>query len=199
MIVLLSQTKLPDSSNPLSDILGAVHIEAPELFTTCGSVAAYKYHTLAVSQSIIDVDVRSPSAGKVEVTVLTRTGSPSAILISEINSYLSAEERRPLCDTVLVRAPIKVEYSVDASLILLNGYDSINVKNEAEFSLRQYLSMSQGRLGKDILPLEIMTALKVDGVYDVVLHNPTAKKLDMTQWGFCTDINLSLMEQRENG
>jgi hypothetical protein len=25
MIVLLSQTKLPDSSNPLSDILGAVH------------------------------------------------------------------------------------------------------------------------------------------------------------------------------
>ncbi|QPT40778.1 baseplate J/gp47 family protein [Oligella ureolytica] len=190
---------MPDSSNPLSDILGAVHIEAPELFTTCGSVAAYKYHTLAVSQSIIDVDVRSPSAGKVEVTVLTRTGSPSAILISEINSYLSAEERRPLCDTVLVRAPIKVEYSVDASLILLNGYDSINVKNEAEFSLRQYLSMSQGRLGKDILPLEIMTALKVDGVYDVVLHNPTAKKLDMTQWGFCTDINLSLMEQRENG
>jgi len=26
MIALISQTKLPDSSNPLSDIVGAVHI-----------------------------------------------------------------------------------------------------------------------------------------------------------------------------
>ena len=36
MIVLLSQTKLPDSSNPLSDIVGAVHnVAADNWFVLC--------------------------------------------------------------------------------------------------------------------------------------------------------------------
>jgi len=41
MIALMSQTKLPDSSNPLSDIVGAVHRELKQANEIIKKAAAF--------------------------------------------------------------------------------------------------------------------------------------------------------------
>ncbi len=56
-------------------------LAAPEAFTSCGSVAAYDYHTRAVSQDIADVNVSNPRGGLVRITVLTKTGLPDSRLL----------------------------------------------------------------------------------------------------------------------
>ncbi|VEI45162.1 Uncharacterized homolog of phage Mu protein gp47 [Actinobacillus equuli] len=94
---------------------------APEAFTTCGSVAAYEYHTRSVSQYISDVAISTPVGGTVKVTVLTKQGLPSNILLSKVANTISGEKRRPLCDTVIVTSPDRVAYHVVAELTLLEN------------------------------------------------------------------------------
>lgn len=55
---------------------------APESFSTAGSYGAYRFHTLSVSQSIIDVAVLGPDEGLaegcVEIHPLTLNGLPGS-------------------------------------------------------------------------------------------------------------------------
>lgn len=172
---------------------------APEAFTTCGSIAAYEYHARSVSQYISDVSISTPQGGFVKVVVLTREGLPSQVLLDQVKEDLSAETKRPLCDTVLVEAPEVVEYQVNAQLSLFKGVVSLDVRKAAEASLNAYLASRYHSLGKDIVPMEIAQALKVEGVYNVTLQSPTLKRITKDQWSRCTAINITVVSEREDG
>lgn len=172
---------------------------APEAFTTCGSVAAYEYHTRSVSQYIADVDITTPVGGTVQVTVLTKQGLPSPILLNKVKNYISGEKRRPLCDTVIVTSPERVAYSVVANLDLLETSSEIEVKAVAETALRAFISSRTQMLGADIVPLDIQTTLKVAGVYNVTLTNPQLTKLTKQQWAECESITLNINGERQDG
>lgn len=172
---------------------------APEAFTTCGSVAAYEYHTRSVSQVISDVAISTPQGGTVKVTVLTKHGLPSAILQGKIRQYLSDEKRRPLCDTVLVAPPERKSYRIVANLDLLATYVENEVKARAETALRTYLSSRTQKLGLDIVPLDIQTVLKVAGVYNVHLTSPQLTELTQAQWAECESITININTGRKDG
>lgn len=172
---------------------------APEAFTTCGSVAAYEYHTRSVSQYIADVDITTPVGGTVQVTVLTKQGLPSPILLNKVKNYISGEKRRPLCDTVIVTSPERVAYSVVANLDLLETSSEIEVKAVAETALRAFISSRTQMLGADIVPLDIQTTLKVAGVYNVTLTSPQLTKLTKQQWAECESITLNINGERQDG
>lgn len=172
---------------------------APEAFTTCGSVAAYEYHTRSVSQYISDVDISTPTGGTVQVTVLTKQGLPSTILLNKVKNYISGEKRRPLCDTVVVSSPERVAYSVVANLDLLETVAENEVKSAAETALRAYISSRTQKLGVDIVPLDIKAALKVAGVYNVTLISPNLTKLTAQQWAECESITININGERQNG
>lgn len=189
---------------------GGIHLEdddayrvrillAPEAFTTCGSRRAYEYHTKSVSQYISDVSVHTPVGGTVKVVVLTKDGLPSSTLLSKVTSYLSAEDKRPLCDVVNVVAPEEVTYEVTATLFLLKDVSELAVKTAATKSLNKYLTDRFNVLGKDVVPLEITHALKVFGVYNVELISPGLTKLNREQWSRCTSVNIEISEEREDG
>ncbi|MDD7545234.1 baseplate J/gp47 family protein [Actinobacillus porcinus] len=174
-------------------------LAAPEAFTNCGSIAAYDYHVRAVSQDIVDVNVANPRGGLVQITVLAKKGLPEARLLNEIKQYVSAERLRPLCDTVEVIAPTERRYQITARLTLLNGYREDLVKTQARDALQRYLSEKTKKLGGDIVPSAIISALRVEGVYDVNLIAPAKTLIQETEWANCTAINLEVEEEQVDG
>ena len=174
-------------------------LAAPEAFTSCGSIAAYDYHTRAVSQDIADVNVSNPRGGLVRITVLTKTGLPDSRLLNDVKQYVSPERRRPLCDTVEVIAPIKRDYQINAMLTLLDGYREDIVKTKARDALQLYLSDKTKKLGIDVVPSAIISALRVDGVYDVNLIAPAKIIVGEAEWANCTAINIDVSPERSNG
>lgn len=174
-------------------------LAAPEAFNTCGSIAAYDYHTRAVSQAIADVNVQTPYGGLVRLTVLTKDGTTDARLLADIKQYLSAEKRRPLCDTVEVNAPVKRDYQIQATLSLLEGYREDIVQTNARDALQLYLSEKTKKLGMDVVPSAIISALRVEGVYDVTLHQPAKMIIADNEWANCTALTINIEENRTHG
>ena len=179
---------------------------APESFSVAGPVGAYQYWARQASPAVVDVHVANdtdgggqPIGGRVAVTVLAKDGLPNAELIGKIQAALSAEKRRPLCDTVVVKAPTAVDYTLDAELTLFTGTDARTAKAAAEQAWAAYEAARRSRLGLDIVPLDIQTALKVAGVYNVVLHNLPLTVVKPDQWARCTSTTLRLAAQTAEG
>ncbi|UTU48882.1 baseplate J/gp47 family protein [Mergibacter septicus] len=167
---------------------------APEALTTCGSIGAYTYHTFSVSPSIADVVISTPIAGTVQITVLTKNGLPSASLLKQIKQALNAENVRPLCDNVEVVAPEKINYQINARLDLFSGFIAQDVLVRANLAIRHYLSNRSKKLGIDIIPLEIQSILKVEGVYNVHLTSPALIEVASNRWAECSEVQISLGE-----
>lgn len=174
-------------------------LAAPEAFSTCGSVAAYDYHVRAVSQEIADVAVTTPRGGLVRIAVLAKNGLPDRRLLNDITQSISAERKRPLCDTVEVIAPTQHNYRIIANLTLLDGYREDVVRTQAQTALQAYLSNKTKKLGLDVVPSAIISALRVEGVYDVALLEPNKIVVGETEWANCTAITLNIIEERSNG
>ena len=179
---------------------------APESFSVAGPVGAYQYWARQASPAVVDVHVANdtdgggqPIGGRVAVTVLAKDGLPNAELIGKIQAALSAEKRRPLCDTVVVKAPTAVDYTLDAELTLFTGTDARTAKAAAEQAWVAYEAARRSRLGLDIVPLDIQTALKVAGVYNVVLHNLPLTVVKPDQWARCTSTTIRIAAQTAEG
>ncbi|OAM37066.1 baseplate assembly protein [Eikenella sp. NML080894] len=179
---------------------------APESFSVAGPVGAYQYWARQASPAVMDVHVANdtdgggqPIGGRVAVTVLAKDGLPNAELIGKIQAALSAEKRRPLCDTVVVKAPTAVDYTLDAELTLFTGTDARTAKAAAEQAWAAYEAARRSRLGLDIVPLDIQTALKVAGVYNVVLHNLPLTVVKPDQWARCTSTTIRIAAQTAEG
>lgn len=172
---------------------------APESFSVAGPIGAYQYWARQVSPAIVDVHVAidtdtadRPIGGVVAVTLLTQDGVPGAELIREVQTALSDEKRRPLCDTVVVRAPRVKDYRVEASLTLYAGEETVAVLAAARAAFAQWEQARKNRLGRDIVPLEIAACLKVSGVYNVTLSAPLLTRIRADEWARCTELNLTV-------
>lgn len=174
-------------------------LAAPEAFSSCGSIAAYDYHVRAVSQAIADVNVSTPRGGLVRITVLSKDGIPDTRLLQDIQQYVSAEKLRPLCDTVEVIAATQRDYQIQARLTLLDGYREDIVRTKATDALHNYLSDKTKKLGMDIVPSAIISVLRVEGVYDVELLQPSKTIVAEYEWANCTSIRIDVLEERSNG
>lgn len=179
---------------------------APESFSVAGPIGAYEYFARRVNPTICDVHVDNAKSsdgtaigGTIQVTVLTKNGLPSAELLQQVQKALSNERIRPLCDTVSVIAPTTVDYALDAELILFTGANAAETVAAAERAWMVYETARREKLGKDIVPLDIQTALKVNGVYNVVLNNLPLKVVDAWQWARCTSVRIRATAQSVEG
>nr|WP_279036914.1 baseplate J/gp47 family protein [Snodgrassella alvi] len=179
---------------------------APESFSVAGPVGAYEYFARQVSQDIIDVYVSNdtdkqgkPLGGVVAVNLLTKTGLPSAELVNQVQSALSDERVRPLCDQVIVRAPKTFTYQVNAILTLYIGTDARAVLAAVRAAWQQYQISQEQRLGVDVVPLVIQSLLKVDGVYNVATPDLVLTKVAADTWAHCTNLILSIAEEAVDG
>ncbi|WP_248915873.1 baseplate assembly protein [Pseudomonas moorei] len=170
-------------------------ILAPEAFSNAGSRGAYRYHTLAVHQSIIDVAVLGPDEGQpdghVALVPLTSTGLPSADLLLRVKTQLSGEKLRPLCDTVGAVSPTEVPYQIKARMTFFDTADRAGAMSAAQAAAEAFATDRRAGLGRDIVREQLTRLLQVSGVYRADLEFPSAlRELQGHEWANCTSILL---------
>jgi phage-related baseplate assembly protein len=170
-------------------------ILAPEAFSNAGSRAAYRYHTLAVHQSIVDVAVQGPDEGQpdghVALFPLTTSGLPTADLLKRIESQISGEKLRPLCDTVSALPPVEVVYQIKANITFYAHADRSVALATAKAAAQAYADECRANLGRDLVPEQLTALLQVSGVYRAHLLLPAApQELQGNEWANCSEIQL---------
>jgi len=160
--------------------------QAPEQFSNAGSKGAYEFLAKSAHPDIIDVAVLSPSAGVVKVYPLTKDGNPQDPIINAVSAILNDDMKRPLTDNVIVEAPIKVDFAINTEVTVFDYADQITVKVEIESKLDSYISDMKSKLGKGIVPAQIISIiLSVTGVYNANLINPSYRSLVKNEWANC--------------
>lgn len=165
---------------------------APESFTNAGSRLAYRFHALKAHQSIVDVAVLSPTPGTVKLYPLLATGLPDANILSLVEAMCSDERVRPLTDQVQAVAPAQVDYAIQAQLVLYTNVDAALVKAQAQANAEAYVADRAASLGRDLVPSQVIAALQVVGVYQVILNTPTLQPLAANEWARCLGISLTV-------
>ena len=179
---------------------------APESFSIGGTVGAYKYFARQFSPVICDVETTNDKdangndiGGTVVVSVLTKDGLPGTELLTQLEKSFQSERMRILCDKPSARAPQIVNYALNAELTLYTGANELETIAAAKAAWADYEAKRRLKLGGDIVPLDIQTVLKVDGVYNVTLKNLNLTVLNRTQWARCTSVTITASEVQQDG
>lgn len=167
-----------------------------EGYTTAGSVGAYQFHALSADADVKDVAVASPPLvpGQVNVAILSRTGNgtASAGLVTAVNTALSADTVRPLCDTVIVSSANIVNYTITASLTMYPGAGQEAVLSAAQAAAQAYAA-DMHSIGRDITRSGLFAALHQPGVQNVSLTEPASDVvIAWNQAAWCTAIDVTL-------
>lgn len=165
--------------------------QAPEKFSNAGSYGAYRYHTLSAHQSIIDVEILSPSPGVVNIYPLTEDGNPNEEILEIVREYYKKDGIRPLTDYVQILSPEKVDFSIKAKLLLYQDSDLTTVQTTVQAKLNEYKKQLANKLGKNIVKSQIKTILNsIYGVYDVIELEPN--NIDIEKWQWANLINFDI-------
>lgn len=163
---------------------------APETFSTAGSRGAYEFHAKSASALIVDVAVVSSIPGTVEIYPLILGGEPTPIeILNAVAEVCNGEKIRPLTDTVLVKSPTILEYTIDVDLIIFESADPAKTLADAVASLEALALEKQSRLGRDVVITQIIAAASVAGVYKVNVNFPTSDTVvQPTEVAMCTSF-----------
>ena len=176
---------------------------APNQFSVAGPEGAYRYFALSADPSIVDAQVTSPAPGQVNVYILTgpvtvqpaaapnSAGVAGAALLATVGAALSADNVRPLTDTVTVLPVSEVDYQINGTITLYTDADPATTMSAANSAAQSYAIALASRIQRDIVPSQIIEALSVSGVYEVTLSSPAYTPLAAGQWANCTAINLT--------
>lgn len=171
---------------------------APESFSTAGPKAAYIYWAKSTHQSIIDVAVMRPKPGSVALYLLTEDGLADENLCKQVYSVCSDEERRPLCDTVIVKSTEKINYSIDAILVPYVGINAESVKAEAATSIAAFAKNIRSKQGRDVVLDQLKNALLVPGIKKVILNEPlTDLAVEINETAFCQSVTIEVGEAED--
>ena len=150
---------------------------APSQFSVAGPREAYEFFAREASASIIDVSVTNPTAGTVNVYPLVSGGvvTPTPVL-ALVQSTLSAEDVRPLSDTVVVLSPALVPYNIEIEITAFAFADTAQVEAAALAAVTAYANEQQSVIGQDIKRSRLTAlAIGTDGqVFDVSVIAPAA-------------------------
>lgn len=182
---------------------------ALESFTVAGSRGMYEYLALTASARVQHVQIAGPELtwvggvpstsngippGMVMVYLLATDngGIPDAPLIADVYAYLSAETRRPLCDSITVAAPTVNTYTINASLYIYPGPAAGDVLAAAQAAAQAYAD-ALFKIGYDIRRSSLFAALTVPGVQRVELSSPAADIVNgVGHISKCTAITITI-------
>lgn len=183
---LVIQTADPNARPPRERILEADTdlrdrvLLALEAQSAAGPRGAYLYHAKSADPGVLDAAVVGPSdpaprpaAGTVWVYILPRDGVAVEPLVLKVAEALNAEDVRPLCDTVVVRAATVTPFTVHATLRFYPGPDRGLALAAARDAVAAYVAANY-RLGRDITRSGLYAALHQPGVQNVILTSPSA-------------------------
>ena len=167
----------------------------PDSFSVAGSERAYIFWTLSTSPEIVDVTVKSPNPCEVDIYVLTKDGVPTQEMKNQILKVVNSDEIRPLTDKVIIKSPDIIDYNVEFDYYI-NKTDEINInsiKSKVQNIVNEYVEWQKNKLGRDIIPDELIKRLKLIGVKRTVITSPIYKKLEPHQFAKCGSIVINYL------
>lgn len=163
---------------------------APNAFSVAGPVKAYIFYTKSVSSAIIDVSVDSPTPGVVNVYPLLEGGViPDQTLLDKVLETLSADDVRPLTDDVHALQATAVPYTINVRYFIKNAdkNKAETIRAEVAEAVENYRLWQQGKIGRDIVPAELVRAVMNAGAcrLDNTLLPNAYQELTKTQVAQC--------------
>lgn len=158
--------------------------EVPESFSVAGPDGAYKYWAKTASQMIIDVLVRSPSDGVVEIRPLLQGGEiPGQEMLDAVLGVCSDKKVRPLTDKVQVLAPEQVVYNISFIYWIHSDNEKIvlPIMIKVNQAVAEYKLWQKSKQGRAIDSSELIMKVKNAGAKRVALNLPVYQSLEEYQ------------------
>lgn len=164
--------------------------------STAGSAAMYRALALGYNSEIVSVDVHSPSPGEVQIFPLLAGGEiPDEVFCGELQTYLSDDEIKPICDTVTVSPPSASEFALTVRLDFRasEAQQQTTTLAEAERLCEEWAAVRIEQLGRDIVPEEIVDLCQgLPGVYRVRVLSPAWTQVGVGHFPKCTSIDVQI-------
>lgn len=160
-----------------------IHL-APEGLSVAGPTGAYEYFTLQYSSLIENVKVLSPSPGTVDIRVLLKNGEmPNQSFLAGLLEHLSADDKRPLTDNLLVNAPNAITYEIDLTYYIKkeDAAKEDLIKEKINRALNDYVLWQRSKIGRDINPSYLSMLLVDAGAKRVEVKYPIFKKIEQDE------------------
>lgn len=154
--------------------------ESEESYTTAGPRGSYKYHGKTVSALISDISAESPQDGVADIRVMLYGGElPDEELLKAVESYLNADDIRPMTDKVTVSAPDTVTFNINATFYIASDKEgSTNeIKAAVENATENYILWQTQKMGRDINPSYFNAMLMESGIKRVEITEPVFTKI----------------------
>ena len=150
--------------------------QAPEGFSNAGSEGAYIFHTKSVSSLIKDVFVISENPGEVDIYPLLEGGEiPQAEMLSEIETYLSQKNVRPLTDLVRVKQPELISYEINLRYVIArsDAGDATQIIARVQKAVEDFVTWQRSRIGRDINDTELYWRVRSAGAKRAEILSPS--------------------------
>ncbi|MDL2275446.1 baseplate J/gp47 family protein [Desulfosarcina sp. OttesenSCG-928-G10] len=170
--------------------------EAREAYTSAGPVGSYRYHAMRVHPDIADVAVWTPVPGTVDLRPILKDGEmPDEDILKAIREAVSAEDVRPLTDTVIVEAPVGVDYAITGGWYLARRDAALSGSIGAAVStaVEQYRLWQRSKPGRDINPDYLQNLVKQAGAKRMVITSPDFAFLEPWQVARETTIHFEYL------
>lgn len=157
---------------------------ARESYTCAGPRGQYEDMVKRVHKDIADAGVYSPTPGTVGICPIMRGGAlPSEDVLEAIRVALSPDHVRPLTDTVIVRAPEEVPYTIEYQWYLVkeNAPLAGSISAAVATAEEEYVRWQHSKPGRDINPDELRNRIKRTGVKRVEMPSPEFLTLEPYQ------------------
>ncbi|MBN3794400.1 baseplate J/gp47 family protein [Burkholderia sp. Ac-20392] len=163
---------------------------APQGFSVAGPSAAYVTKARAVDGRIIDAQTSRPRPGDVLVSLLSSEGDGTAsdALCQAVQTALSAEDQRPLNDTVLVKSAEIVRYRIRAKCYTRTGVGADVLIAQARKNAQAYADKVH-RIGIGVAESAIKGVCQAAGLSRTELIEPVGDiAIDRTQASYCVEV-----------
>jgi len=153
---------------------------APEAFNTAGSEEAYRYHALNADASVKDVSIPKSvlGSGIVKVIVLQENGQiPTEPILNRVSESLSAKDKRPLTDFVVVEAAAPITYNINGTYYIHASRQMDESKIRAAIEnvdgvKDEFIDWQHSKLKRHVNPDKLRSDMFAAGAFRIELPEP---------------------------
>lgn len=168
--------------------------QAPESFSSAGSVGAYVYWAKTANQTIIDVSVDSPAAGQIVIRPLLIDGQiPGQEIIDAVTEKVNSKKIRPLTDQVSVLAPVVINYNIEFIYWIAteNAAAATGIQQAVDAAVSEYRTWQRARLGRDVNPSKLTTLVMQAGAKRLAVTSPVYTQVTLTQVAHALNVTVT--------
>lgn len=159
---------------------------APSNYSSAGPRDAYEFYARSWRSDVADVCVDNPSPCSVDIYFVIRDEDilrlPNSTELSAMETYMSADTIRPMCDYVQCKAPEEVEYNIQLSYWIATSdqKSAKGIQDRVSAAVADF-TLWQRKLGRDINPTELIARVREAGAKRVKLTAPQDITVTKTQ------------------